>query len=226
MKSAVESRHRGFSIAVVLVVLVFGMALMGVAFSMFNSFTHRSIALMQETEELNLMNTAIERGKMELSRMIDEFPSMPMAVFKAGGTTIQGRDDLLIGTTSGGTTPFREVETAKAGGEDVQVTLEVFDIRYEESNMDAGLRNDEARRAALPPAMEYTSGGMGDLITVGSVAASNAITDLDSYEGMSDSSGINRVGAGDVGFYLIRATVEREKFPNRVTEVVLARKKG
>ena len=227
------TKRPGLSLVLVVVVAIAGMALLGVSFLLFENFTHRSFRTMGGIEEINAMDEGIERGRLALQELIDDSTNMPQAVFKNSASgQITSSDDLKVAESDGSTDPWETdaIQINTAAGETVTLTIELFDVMYEEGDLDATVTANtadaRALRATLPPAMDLAAATLGDIDTAASGVGEAGISTSNTIEEQDNSGGFNRtVISSEAGIYMIRATVTRPDGHGRITEVVQAIKK-
>lgn len=156
-ESAGQSSHAGFSLIVVLIIAVIGMALIGVTFYIYDSSVGHATVAIQRSLEYNAMQAGLERAKSALVLMCDNENTVPRWYDVAGrSSTISGPADLVI---EGGTF----TENVRVGGKDARLVVEIFDAGYAESSLAASVDNE----MQMPPAQQIT-GDINDSQAIGS----------------------------------------------------------
>lgn len=164
-KRALQSAHAGFSLIAVLVIAVIGMALLGVAFYIYESSVGQASVTIQRSLEYNAMQAGLERAKSELVSMCDHMNSVPRWYDVSGSpTTISSPDDLVI---EGGTF----TETVNVSGENAQLVVQIFDAGYSESSLASSITDE----MLMPPGMQIT-GATEDSKYIGSYLIRASLT--------------------------------------------------
>lgn len=138
--------------------MIAGMALLGAAIHAHSSFVSRAGVSIDTKEEMNFMDEGIQKGKMALMRMKKEADELPRSVFRRNPAIpqIAHIDHLKVTPHSADLTPWTLSERKKTmGGRELVMTTEIFDIRYEESDLGP---LTHAERASLPPALPVPPG--------------------------------------------------------------------
>lgn len=142
-----SAAHSGFSLIAVLVVAVIGMALIGITFYIYESSIGTASLSMQRSQEYNVLQDALERGKsrlVELCNNMDPVPRWNKGL--AAGTKITNPGSLII--NDGVLT-----DSVKINGVTGQIQVEIFDAGYSEADVDtAALTGLDL----MPPSLSIT----------------------------------------------------------------------
>ncbi len=137
--------REGATLVTVLVILLAGMALCGVAFHLHGNFVHRSENMMIRTLELNDLDEAVEKGKLLLEETIEEDGDFPKALYKEHGVkSIDQVGDLLA---------YDGSDSLRRTYDNIEVSI--YDLDYAIGDI-AKFTSEQDRnriRSTLPPAM-------------------------------------------------------------------------
>lgn len=181
-----RAARAGFSLIVVLIVALIGLAIIGVAFFIYESSSGQTQITLQRSQEYNILQGGIERGKNHLISLVnntDPVPRWNNNPANAGKNKITDPDMLII---ENGTFTYSE----KIHGDNVDVKVDIYDSNYNASLVDQTAMTAE-KIAQMPPALAFTGGGMMVL--------------LKPDEPGEDTSGADL--SPNIGIYLIRATM-------------------
>jgi hypothetical protein len=210
-------RRRGFSLVVVLVISVIGMAIMGTTMQLTASSGGSGRMSSALVMKYNILQSALEEGRALLKQSMDNTGEPHRYLHKAGvngSTPITGSNVLLL-TDSPSPTEYPGVtfslgnaisrslnksELARAGifGDGGQLTVQIYDMQYDPSlvapvGTGAGEISPEEVRL-LPPAVKLLGEDGFDVGITTDAPEDTRATGLD-------------VGSGNAGAYLIRATL-------------------
>lgn len=171
----------GFSLVVVLIVSLVGMAIIGVAFYIYESSVSQTGTALMRVQEYNALQSALEQGKNLLLEMVDNSDPMPRWYDNLPGTSsITDPDQLII---ENGELDISD----RVYGENVTIHVAIYDSFYDSSIVDSGM--NARRLAEMPPAHRFEGGGM--------------MQEMKPDEPGEDSS--SSAHMANIGVYLIRA---------------------
>lgn len=154
-----------FTLVMVLLTMVAGLAMIGAVFALHGSFNSRTVRTVDFWGDLNRMDDGLERGRLALDRWVDEGDGLPKACFKrrtAASRRVASIEDLRIAEPASELdSPWEPSEldyTLNApGGRTLWVKVEIFDVSYTLDQLhDSILLQTQAcheARAKLPPAI-------------------------------------------------------------------------
>jgi|GEM_PF-5128811 len=153
-KRSATRAHEGFSLIAVLVVAVIGMALIGITFYIYESSTGIASLSMQRSQEYNVLQDAIERGKSQLIQLCNNLDPVPRWYhLHTGGAKITAPDMLVI--EDGELT-----DSVRMGGVTGEIKVEIFDAGYSIADVDTATLTDVE---LMPPSLNIT-GAANDAI--------------------------------------------------------------
>jgi hypothetical protein len=188
-----SGKARGFSLVLVLIISVIGMALLGGIMYTFQSFAGASRATIANDLKYNILQDGVEKGKTELKARMNNINPPPRWMDKAGLNENSDIDSLSMLLLVDGVVLDQAVAMRDGGG---RIKVEIFDMQYDPApgKNDITITDDE-ELALLPPSV----------MIAGANAAWNNKMALDPG-GLTPFSG---GAAGNSGVYLIRATLVR-----------------
>ena len=232
-----RTSRSGFSLVTLLVVMLAGMALLGATFYIHDSFTNRTFLSVDHLGEKNYMDEAMEIGRAELVKLIEDYPGdeLPVAYFKNEKTvnpgTIEKVDD-LIPVDKDGDKWSRESYTRRISDEDViSIDIQLYDVLYTSDDIDED--ELETLQTVLPPGfsgdfLSSMAGGGGRRAITAPTDESGLSEQFSSGEAMSDATGGSESPTGgsvNIGLYMVRVRATDKNGTVRVTEAVIARGK-
>lgn len=148
--------RRGTSLVMVLVVAVAGMVLLGTAFYMQGLFASRSVSSVENMEEENFMDAAIEKGKLLLFSKIKSSDFAPSYPTRNTDVYIKKIDDLIARENNGKGNELKFSDEMKsAAGDKLVVDVKVYDLQYVSADLDNDNITKE-NRYKLPPSLIST----------------------------------------------------------------------
>lgn len=136
--------HTGFSLIIVLVVALVGMALIGVAFYIYESSAGQTDTTLQRSLEYNALQEALEKGKNHLLTLVNRVDTVPR--WSTADVPIKNPQALRIPGGYGGALSYSK----KVGGENADIKIEIFDMLYDASKVSL---TDPATSVDLPASM-------------------------------------------------------------------------
>lgn len=163
----VRKARPGFALIMVLFVMIMGLAMTGATFSLYSSFSNRTVRATDFWGDKNRMDEGLERGRLALAKWSDENGGgMPEACFKKRVETdqrVRTTHDLRIAApASDADAPWEPADLEymldAAGGRKLSVKIEIFDVNYTVDQLHDELLSEAvaaaAARAKLPLAIE------------------------------------------------------------------------
>ncbi len=145
MPSVHKRAGRGFALVTVLVIMLAGMALLGAAFYLHGSFTHRAIRSMGDVDIDNYMDEGIEFGTTELMLRLNEHRNF---LKRNTGQPIEKPEHLVVIDRTGNPMSYRTNGITAADGKKYDLLVEVLDLDYDPTAI-----TDNEVRAKLPPSV-------------------------------------------------------------------------
>jgi hypothetical protein len=181
-------KHEGFSLIIVLIIAMVGMAFVGVVLSTLETFSSASRSESRSTDTYNVLSAEIEKAKAVLKEGM--ITSTAPLTRENPGAKITSLDQLVVYK---GNAPLWDIEeTRKIGAHEADLFVKIYTMNYDVSDIDPSKLNDYAFTKRLPPIFE--------LKTQGSLTSDE---DMD-----TDSTGATTGKSASAGVYLIRATLD------------------
>jgi hypothetical protein len=203
-RSAGPAGKRGFSLLVVLIIAIIGLAIVGATLQFTVSSSGAGRVASASSTKYNLLQDAVEKGKAALKAAMDNTASPPRYP-QTPGALIKSTDDLLLPDTPNplGNAIYQEFDKGELGrlgiaGNSGTLAVQIYDMQYDPKNVapvGAGADNISPEQLNLiPPSITVTGeGGINP-----GMSTLNA-----------NRQRLRRVGgtADNTGVYLVRATL-------------------
>lgn len=147
-------RREGFSLLLVLMVAVVGMAILGVAFHIYESARGQAESVLTHIQEYNALQSALERGKNHLLELVNNAEPVPRWFSNPSASSvssINGPDMLII---ERGKFSYTEI----VHGESAKIEITIYDANYDISIVDNAMSVAKVRE--MPSAQRFEGGGM------------------------------------------------------------------
>ncbi len=145
-KTGKKFAREGAALITVIVIMLAGTALLGAAFYLHGGFMGRATVSINRTEELNNLDSAVQKGKLLLETTIKEDGEFPMASFKEhdpAPRSIDLVDDLLAYNKD-------DKELQQSYNND-NIVVSIYDLDYGSEHINLSMSSED--RAMLPPAI-------------------------------------------------------------------------